>query len=818
MAGSELKPDETTKLQGPGSTRLLAHGSPQLGAEPRSPKAPEPERTNPEQPRLEPQVPERLGLPAEIGPYRLLEVLGRGGMGMVMLAEQEAPIRRQVAIKIILPRARASVLRHRFEFERRALARLDHPNIAKVFEAGDLPDGRPYFVMERIEGKPLDSFCSDRHLGLRDRLELFQQVCAGVHHAHQKGILHRDLKPSNILVTEQDGQPSVKIIDFGIAHDLRGEETRLTRNGVVGTPAFLSPESLSFADDGTLEQDIRSDVYALGILLFLLLVGSLPLASHKLDLLGLVERLKTQPLPCPSHRWKALPRHDQTELARTLKTTPQQHYRRLRGDLDTVFLKATVLERQHRYSSAADLAADLQRYLSGHPVQAVPAKTSYRLAKFLRRHRAAAAAALLLLTALVGGIVARTIEADRARRAALDARQALAEAREVRDLLLDTLGDVQSEHGLEGPVLLRQVLDRGTVSLRSRFQQTPALRATLLKTMGRAYLNSGASDTAANLLRESADLYAASEPIDFRNLGNSLGMLGSALHRQGRFVAARSHLEHAAALHQEHLPPGDPDLGESQFQLGSFYVQIQELDLGKDMLEQTKATFLLLEPRDERHLLRIRRNLANVYRAQGQFDTAAQELLEVLQLFEQLDNTDDHDVAATLAQLGHLRQQQERHDESEAAYLRAIEILRTRYGSHHPILGLCLNNLGALYTSMERWADAREPLEEALAIKRHALGADNFHLVSTLRLLAQTAAAQGELREATELNQKALQLFQAHVAANHPEVRLTLELLIDQHAQLGDAARVRQLQRQLAVLPRPDDSAKLPGIASDSTN
>ncbi|MCA8948452.1 MAG: protein kinase [Planctomycetes bacterium] len=349
---------------------------------------------------------EAVAHPQEIGPYRIVEPIGEGGMGVVYLARQETPIRRRVALKLIKLGMDSKAIVARFEQERQALAMMDHDGIAKVFDCGTTATGQPYFVMEYVEGLPIHAFCDRHELSLTARLRVMQQVCAAVEHAHQKGVVHRDLKPSNVLVSGEPTAPQVKVIDFGLAKAV-GEQvvgaTMFTQAGqIVGTPEYMAPEQ---ADPGNRDIDTRADVYSLGVILYRLLVGELPFAAAELRRGGMVEIqriLRTVDPPRPSSRVSSTtPGSGELAAARRLSVTALRAA--LRNDLDWVVLKALEKDRDQRYATANALAADLQRFLDHEPLQAGPPSASYRLRKLARRYRAqVAAAAAVLVTAIVG--------------------------------------------------------------------------------------------------------------------------------------------------------------------------------------------------------------------------------------------------------------------------------------------------------------------------------------------------------------------------------------------------------------------------------
>ncbi|MCI0459723.1 MAG: serine/threonine protein kinase [Gemmataceae bacterium] len=364
------------------------------------------------------------GVGSRVGPYTLVRPLGEGGMGTVWLAEQTHPVRRSVALKLVRPGLDSQAIMARFEAERQALALMDHPHIAKVFDAGTTASGRPYFVMELVEGVPLTKYCDEQRLTPRQRLELLVPVCRAVQHAHQKGIIHRDLKPSNILVTLYDGRPSPKVIDFGVAKATGGqlsERTLLTEFGsVIGTLEYMSPEQTELSQ---LDVDTRSDIYALGVVLYELLTGDTPLSRQRLREVALLEVLRLireEEPPRPSTRLSTIA--DLPSIAAQRGLEAGRLSRMVRGELDWIVMKCLEKDRNRRYDTANGLARDLERYLADEPVLACPPSAGYRLRKFARRHKGPVLAALVVVLALLGGISGTTaglIEADSAWREAV---------------------------------------------------------------------------------------------------------------------------------------------------------------------------------------------------------------------------------------------------------------------------------------------------------------------------------------------------------------------------------------------------------------
>jgi len=344
---------------------------------------------------------------SSIGRYKLHDLIGEGGFGSVFLARQEHPVRRDVALKVIKLGMDTKQVIARFEAERQALAMMDHPNIARVFDAGATDNGRPYFVMELVEGVPITHYCDDRKLSIRERLELFVQVCQAVQHAHTKGIIHRDLKPSNVLVASQDGMPVPKVIDFGIAKAVSSRLTEITLfteyHQLIGTPAYMSPEQAEMSET---DIDTRSDIYSLGVLLYELLTGSTPFNAEALRSKGYAEIQRVvrevEP-PRPSTRLGTMGTTTDT-IAASRGTDPRRLAQMLRGELDCIVLKALEKDRTRRYETAAALALDVQRYLNDEPVLARPPSRAYRFRKLVQRNRLAFGTAVALTLTLVGGL------------------------------------------------------------------------------------------------------------------------------------------------------------------------------------------------------------------------------------------------------------------------------------------------------------------------------------------------------------------------------------------------------------------------------
>jgi eukaryotic-like serine/threonine-protein kinase len=470
---------------------------------------------------------EAEGVGATLSRYKLLEVIGIGGFGVVYMAEQTEPIRRRVALKVLKQGLDTQEVIARFEAERQALAMLDHPNVARVLDAGATETGRPYFVMELVHGCPITEYCDQNRLSARERLELFIPVCLAVQHAHQKGIIHRDLKPSNILVTRLDGRAVPKIIDFGVAkavsEPLTGR-TLFTRFGrMIGTPAYMSPEQAELS--GT-DIDTRSDIYSLGVVLYELLTGKAPLEPERLHQAALAEMqriIHEEEPPRPSARISTLG-NESRAVAERRQTDPQKLGRLLTGDLDWIVMKTLEKDRQRRYASAAALAEDIERHLREQPVMAGPPRLSYRVGKFVRRHRRMALTLALGMVFLLTGFLVATLgflkarqerdralaaenQSDRERRLALQEAQK-AKQREAHERMIAYTSDMS---------LAKAAADSGDLgrSLSLLNRHWPLASQTDLRDWEWRYLwKEGQSDALATLYRHTNAIYKLSVSPD----------------------------------------------------------------------------------------------------------------------------------------------------------------------------------------------------------------------------------------------------------------------------------------------------------------
>jgi eukaryotic-like serine/threonine-protein kinase len=637
-----------------------------------------------------------------IGHYKLLEQIGEGGCGVVYMAEQTEPIRRRVAFKVIKLGMDTKQVVARFEAERQALALMDHPNIAKVLDAGATDTGRPYFVMELVKGIKITDFCGQNHLATKERLGLFMQVCHAVQHAHQKGIIHRDIKPSNILVTLHDGVPVPKVIDFGIAKATQQPLTDKTMftslQQFIGTPAYMSPEQ---AELSGLDINTRTDIYSLGVLLYELLTGKPPFEPDTLLKAGLDEMRRiireTEP-PKPS-----------TKLATTLAANPQSAVRtpqlkEVRGDLDWIVMKCLEKDRRRRYETANGLAQDIERHLNSEPVTAGAPGAAYRMSKFIRRHRFGLATATTLVLLLAAGVVVSTWQMLRAKRAE---RQAQTVATFLEDMLKSV--SPQQAKGRD-TTLMREILDGAAARVDSELKDQPRIEIWLRDVLGEVYYNLGQYAMAEPILREVLTAQRKLLGVAHPKVAASLTKLASVLRCRGKLGEAETLQREALAMRKK--------------QLGNEHLEVAEslAELGQILLYQSKP---------------------------GEAETLHREALAMR---KKLLGNEHPTVAESLADLSMALVFQGKHAEAEAMSRQALAIGRKSFGSEDLKIADCLNPLGLILLEQEgKAAEAESVFREELAITRKLLDNDHPDTVVSIKALLEALLVQRKYLEAEQL-------------------------------------------------------------------
>ena len=633
-------------------------------------------------------------------------------MGQVWLAEQTSPVRRQVAIKLIKAGMYDEAVVQRFESERQSLAIMDHPAIAKVFDAGTTPQGQPYFVMEYVPGLPITEYCDQKKLKIADRLELFIQACEGVQHAHQKAIIHRDLKPANILVVEVDGKPVPRIIDFGLAKATTPQfagESRFTQLGhLVGTPGYMSPEQAdpNVAVDGVHDIDTRTDVYSLGVVLYVLLAGLQPFETkrrQKQPLDELLRKLREEEPPSPSHK-VSTDRDTSAATAAARGTEPRQLVSLLRGDLDWIAMKALEKDRARRYGAPSELAADIRRYLNHEAVVARPASAGYRLRKYARRHRVAVgvAAGLVVLLAAFSLVQATAVAPDYSGAPDRDLNRERDRATRITDFMtgMFKVSDPSAARG--NSVTAREILDKASNDMGTGLAKDPEVQSQMMQVMASTYMNLGLYPRAHELAKRALDARMALLGPDDPKTLESMTQLGWILDREGHYAEAEKLERQALAGERRILGPEDP---------------------------------LTLETMDD---------LALIVQGLGHFDEGEKLAREVIEIATRRLGPESAQVLAVHEQSEHRLLNQGRYAEAERVYRQLLDVERRILGPDHPETLQAMCNLALAIQAQGRWEEAEQMYREAWPPTSVCLGPNIRRqptLCSTLRRLSLPKAA-----------------------------------------------------------------------------
>jgi len=696
---------------------------------------------------------------SSIGPYRLTHLLGMGGMGEVWRAEQTHPFHRTVALKLIKAGMDTRAVVARFDSERQALALMEHPNIAKVFDASATPEGRPYFVMEYVAGLPITDYCDKHRLTIPQRLELFIQVCEGVQHAHQKGIIHRDLKPSNVLVEELDQKPVPKIIDFGLAKAVIGQ--RLTdatvfteAGGVVGTPDYMSPEQA----DREPNIDTRTDVYSLGVILYELLVGARPFATEQLrqdGMQAMLHKICQEEPPKPSTKFKSLG-ESSTDSAAKRREEPQALERRLRGELDWITIKALEKERNRRYGSPTELAADVHRYLRDQPVLAGPPSTAYRARKFVKRHRfgvsiAAAVFMLLIGFAVTMGLQARRIakERDRANREAEASKR-------VSDFMANMFKVSDPGEARGNSVTAREILDKGSREIRTGLSKDPTLQAEMMHVMGDVYDNLGLYSQAQSLLTDAVAIRRRILGPENPDTLRSMQSLSHVLTQEGQYAEAEKLARQTLEIRSRVLGPEDPDTLVSKSQLASIlYNEARYPEAEKLAQEALDAQRRVLGP-DNPNTLWSMDMLASVYYDEKRLPEAESLYREGLEIRRRVLGPDHPDTLALMDGYATTLAVENRRDEAEKLLRETLDIRRRVLGPDHRDTLMSMNNLANLLFMEGHYPEAGTLERETLDVQRRVLGPDNPDTAMSTYNLGGIALHTGKRDEALALLREAV--------------------------------------------------------------
>jgi len=731
---------------------------------------------------------------AMIGRYHLLQRIGQGGMGEVWLAEQKEPVRRRVALKLVKAGMNSREVIARFESERQAVALMDHPAIAKVFDAGSTPQGVPYFVMEYVAGVPITAYCDGHRLSTQERLELFARVCEGVQHAHQKAIIHRDLKPSNILVTEVDGRAAPKIIDFGVAKALAQKlsaDTMFTQVGApVGTPEYMSPEqALSSGED----IDTRTDVYSLGVIFYELLAGAPPLDLRKVAFDEFLRRLREEEPPRPSTKIRTQDPATSKELARKRQTEPLALAKQIRGDLDWIALKALEKERSRRYGSPSDFAADIARYLKNEEVLAVPPSVAYRARKFARRYRGAlvsVSAFVLVLIVAAGVSIQQYLRADRE----------AAVARAVNDFLQNAVLAQASAAYQSGPLTkpdphleVRTALDRAAAGIEGRFDKQPEVEAAVRHTIGQTYLDLGLYAQARTQYERALELRRRALGAKNRQTLETMNGLGYAVYLLGKLGEAESLLGQCLEVQRHTLGPRHPDTLSSMSNLALVYnaegkyAQAEKLD--SQLLDIQRG---VAGPEGVATLYSMN-NLAGDFKEEGKYAQAETLYSQALEIKRRILGPEHPDTLRAMNNLANVYSAEGKYAQAEALESQTVEIKRRVLGPDHPETLYSMNNLGDTYTQQGKYAQAEAIFSQTMESQRRTLGPEHRYTLISMSNLAETYIAQGKYAQAEALVSKTLEIERRVLGPEHPYTLIATSNLAEVYSAQGKYAQAEAL-------------------------
>ncbi len=808
-----------------------------------------------------------------IGPYKLLQLIGEGGFGTVFMAEQEKPVVRKVALKIIKLGMDTRQVVARFEQERQALAMMDHANIARVFDAGATETGRPFFVMELVKGDPIVEYCDKNNLSIEDRLELFAQVCNAVQHAHTKGIIHRDIKPSNILVSTQDGRPHTKVIDFGIAKATASKLTEKTlfteMKQLIGTPEYMSPEQA----EGNLDIDTRTDVYSLGVLLYELLTGTTPFSARELRSAAYAEIqriIREVEPPKPSTR---LSNNTDTiaSVAANRRTEPRKLGTLVRGELDWIVMKALEKDRQRRYETANGLATDVRRYLSGEAVVAAPPSAVYRARKFVRRNRVMVMASSAVALALVLGLAGTAWQANRAaaqRDDAIAAREGEKQQRlaaEVERSKADKIAEFMSEmlKGV-GPsvargrdiTMLKEMMDAAAARIdNGDLRDSPDAELRLRNTIGDSYrelalydaaqrmhepalalarsMHSGDhADTvtaitslamlrlargdlagAESLFRESLEMTQRLSPGDRLNLAIELSNLASVLNRRGNRAAAESLARESLAMRRRLFAPDSIEVAEGLSGLASILGNRDDLASAESLYREALGVYQRHYTADHPDIALALNNVAAVVQSRGDLAGAEALYREALAIRRRLHPNDHPDVAMSLNNLASVQSDRSNFADAEVLYREALAIRQRLFSGDHPNVATSLNNVGSVLQDQGKLDEAEPLYRQALAMNQRLYQGDHARIATSLNSLAYLLRERGDLAAAEPLYRQSLEMRQRLYGADHSSIVTSLNNLATVLYTRGDVVGAQALFQQALDMTRRLNPGDHPDVA-----
>jgi serine/threonine protein kinase len=723
-------------------------------------------------------------VPRPVGPYLLLELLGEGGMGEVWLADQNEPVRRRVAIKLIKAGLDTRAVISRFESERQALGLMDHPAIARVLDAGATPEGRPYFVMDYVDGPRLTLFCDSEQLSIPERLELFCQICDGVQHAHQKAIIHRDIKPSNILIAQVDGKPRPKIIDFGIAkaaagQHLTGRTVRTEIGAMLGTPEYMSPEQ---ADPAGTDVDTRTDDYSLGEVLYELLTGELPFPPEQLRSTSQEEfRRRIREVDAPRPSTLVTRRGDRASGAAAARRTEVGGLARLlRGDLDAIVLKALEKDRTRRYGTVAELAADIQRHLRHVPVVARAPTTAYRVARYVRRHRVGVAIASILAGVLLAFATSSKVQAtrvarerDRANAALETARREAAASKRVTDFLTGMFKVSDPGEARGNTITARELLDRAAKDVETALSGDPVLQSRMMDTMGGVYASLGLYPRAAALVEQALAIRTRVLGADDPDTLRSATKLGGIYSRSARYADAERLLSDALERGRRVNGPEHPDTLGTLANLGTVAFWQGKYGRAEEIHRQVLEARRRVLGADHPDTLISLSNVALAVSDQGRLGEAESLQRQILEARTRVLGAEHPDTLAAMNNLALVLRNLERPAEAEALLRKTVEIRTRVLGAEHPDTLGSVSNLANTLMDQHRAVEAEKLYRDTLAIEQRVLGPDHPNTFLATMGLASALTEQGQRKAAETLDRALWKAQQRVLGPTHPQVAMT---------------------------------------------